>query len=197
MNESSNNKGLIWAVIAIFVIAIGAFLFFANTSDDDEEVAEQQTTSEQQTDDTADVEPAQNIVEVASSDPQFSTLVAAVEAASLVETLSGEGPFTVFAPTDLAFTNALEALGITSEELLASEGLADILTYHVVEGEVFAADVIELDGQEVETVNGQTVSIRVENGMVYVNDALVTATDIETSNGVIHVINAVLLPEEE
>jgi|AntRauTorckE6833_2_1112554.scaffolds.fasta_scaffold00578_1 uncharacterized surface protein with fasciclin (FAS1) repeats len=197
MNESSNNKGLIWAVIAIFVIAIGAFLFFANTSDDDEEVAEQQTTSEQQTDDTADVEPAQNIVEVASSDPQFSTLVAAVEAASLVETLSGEGPFTVFAPTDLAFTNALEALGITSEELLASESLADILTYHVVEGEVFAADVIELDGQEVETVNGQTVSIRVENGMVYVNDALVTATDIETSNGVIHVINAVLLPEEE
>lgn len=194
MNESSNNKGLIWAVIAVLVIAIGAFLFFANNGEDEEETTEQPTTSEQQTEAT---EPAQNIVEVASGDPQFSTLVAAIEAAGLVETLSGEGPFTVFAPTDDAFANALEALDLTAEELLAREDLADILTYHVVAGEVLAADVVELAGQDIETVNGQTVSIRVEDGVVYVNDAQVVATDIETSNGVIHVIDTVLLPETE
>lgn len=197
MNESSNNKGLIWAVIAVLVIAIGAFLFFANNGEDEEETTEQPTTSEQQTDETEATEPAQNIVEVASGDPQFSTLVAAIEAAGLVETLSGEGPFTVFAPTDDAFANALEALDLTAEELLAREDLADILTYHVVAGEVLAADVVELDGQDVETVNGQNVSIRVEDGAVYVDDAQVVATDIETSNGVIHVIDTVLLPETE
>ncbi|MCA1807383.1 MAG: fasciclin domain-containing protein [Actinobacteria bacterium] len=196
MNENSSNKGLIWAVVAILVVAIGAFLFFANTNEDEEETTDEATTSEQVAEPEA-AEPAQNIVQVASSDPQFSTLVAAVEAAGLVETLSGEGPFTVFAPTDQAFADALEALDITAEELLASENLANILTYHVVEGGVFAADVVELDGQDVETVNGQTVSIRVEDGVVYVNDAMVTVTDIETSNGVIHVIDAVLLPEEE
>lgn len=197
MNESSNNKGLIWAVVAVLVIAIGAFLFFANNGEDEEDTTEEPTTSEQQTEETTEVEPAQNIVEVASGDPQFSTLVAAIEAAGLAGTLSGEGPFTVFAPTDEAFTNALEALDLTAEELLAREDLADILTYHVVAGEVLAADVVELAGQDVETVNGQTVSIRVEDGVVYVNDAQVVVTDIETSNGVIHVIDTVLLPETE
>ena len=141
-------------------------------------------------------EPADvgTVVDVAVASEDFTTLVAAVTEAGLVETLSGDGPFTVLAPTDAAFAAALEALDLTAEELLASPDLADILTYHVIPGKNLAEAVIGLDGQDVATVNGATVAISVVDGSVMINDATVTATDVDASNGVIHVIDSVLLP---
>ncbi len=143
------------------------------------------------------------VVDVAASDPQFSTLVTAVQTADLVDTLSSEGPFTVFAPTDAAFQEALDTLGITAEELLARDDLAAILTYHVVPAEVLAADVIQAveDGGGqfmVSTVNGEQIAVTVVDGVVTLNGAAsVTAADLMAGNGVVHVIDAVLLPPAE
>ncbi|WP_078551485.1 fasciclin domain-containing protein [Bacillus alkalicellulosilyticus] len=137
-------------------------------------------------------EPAQaDIVDTAVSAGMFNTLVAAVQAADLVDALKGEGPFTVFAPTDEAFAALLEELGLTAEELLESDDLASILLYHVVEGKVMSSDLS--DGMEATTLNGETVTISLDP--VRVNDANVVTADIEASNGVIHVIDAVLLPQ--
>ncbi len=145
---------------------------------------------------TATPEPMlKDIVDTAVADGRFTTLVAAVGAAELVDTLKGEGPFTVFAPTDDAFA-ALPAG--TVDELLKPENkqkLTDILLYHVVSGKVMAADVTALTSAT--TVLGKDVAIKVDMGNVYINDAKVIITDIETSNGVIHVIDAVLLPPAE
>ncbi len=124
----------------------------------------------------------------------FKTLVAAVKAADLVETLKGDGPFTVFAPTDEAFAKLPKG---TVEELLKPENkdkLKAILTYHVIPGKVMAADVVRIDGKKVQTVQGSPVAINVDGGTVMVGKATVTKTDIQTSNGVIHVIDTVLLP---
>ncbi len=133
-----------------------------------------------------------NIVEIAAGDDRFETLVAAVQAAGLVDTLQGDGPFTVFAPTDDAFA-ALPAG--TLEALLAdTDTLTKILTYHVVSGKVMAADVVGLNGQEVGTVQGENVMVKVDGGNVMINDANVIITDIEASNGVIHVIDKVIIP---
>ena len=135
------------------------------------------------------------IVGVAASAADFTVLVDAVKAAGLVETLSGPGPFTVFAPTDAAFADALKTLGITKEQLLADPAkLKTILTYHVVAGKVMAADAMTMNGQEVATVAGPTVKLAINGSTVMVNDATVTAADIAASNGVIHVIDKVLLP---
>jgi transforming growth factor-beta-induced protein len=135
------------------------------------------------------------IVEVAVGAGDFTTLVAAVDAADLVETLSGEGPFTVLAPTDEAFATALTNLGLTAEELLADkELLTSVLTYHVIPGVVLAETVVTLDGQSVATVNGAEVAISVDGDTVMVNDATVIAVDVLASNGVIHVIDTVLVP---
>jgi uncharacterized surface protein with fasciclin (FAS1) repeats len=134
-----------------------------------------------------------SIVDIAVADGRFETLVAAVQAAGLAGTLSGDGPFTVFAPTDDAFAKLPEG---TVEALLADiPALTDILLYHVVEGEVLAEDVVMLEAAE--TLLGESVEIRVENGMVYINDAQVIITDIMADNGVIHVIDTVLLPPED
>jgi uncharacterized surface protein with fasciclin (FAS1) repeats len=103
----------------------------------------------------------------------------------------------VFAPTDEAFAAALESLGLTAEELLASPDLGSILTYHVLPGEVDAATAISLDGQTAETVNGATVAITVVDGKVMINDATVITPDVMASNGIIHVIDKVLLPPTE
>ncbi len=137
--------------------------------------------------------PPKDIVETAIADGRFTTLVAAVEAAGLVDTLKGEGPFTVFAPTDDAFAKLPAG---TIEALLADiPALTDILLYHVVPGKVMAADVVNLTSAG--TVLGQDINIKVENGNVYLNDTvMVIITDIETYNGVIHVIDSVLLPTE-
>jgi uncharacterized surface protein with fasciclin (FAS1) repeats len=135
------------------------------------------------------------VVEIAAGNKDFSTLVAAVKAAGLVETLSGKGPFTVFAPTNAAFAKLPKG---TVEELLKPENkakLTSILTYHVVAGKVMAADAIKLDGKNAKTVNGQEIAIKVMDGKVKINDATVAAADIVGSNGVIHVIDTVLLPK--
>ena len=132
-----------------------------------------------------------DIVDTAVEAGSFETLVAAIQAAGLVETLKGEGPFTVFAPTDEAFAKLPEG---TVEALLKDKDkLIAILTYHVVAGRVMAADVVNLSSAK--TVEGQEVKIMVNGGSVMINDANVTKTDIETSNGVIHVIDTVLLPK--
>ena len=142
---------------------------------------------------TATPEPMlSDIVDTAVADGRFTTLVAAVQAAELVDTLKGEGPFTVFAPTDDAFAALPEG---TLDSLLLPESkqaLTDILLYHVVSGEVMAADVTALTSAT--TVLGKDVTVKVDMGNVYINEAQVVITDIATSNGVIHVINAVLLP---
>jgi uncharacterized surface protein with fasciclin (FAS1) repeats len=143
------------------------------------------------------------VVDVAVGSPDHTTLVAAVTQAGLVETLSGEGPFTVFAPTDAAFATALETLGLTAEELLASPDLSGILTYHVVPGKLMAADVlaaVEAGGgtASVETVNGASIEVTVMDGMVMLNGAaMVSVADLEAGNGVVHVIDAVILPPTE
>ena len=132
-----------------------------------------------------------NLVETAIAAGSFNTLVAAVKAAGLVETLSGPGPFTVFAPTDEAFAK-LPAETLT--DLLKPENkqkLTDILTYHVVSGRVTAADVSKIT--EANTVNGQKIKVNATSG-VKINDATVTTADVEASNGVIHIIDSVLLP---
>ena len=133
-----------------------------------------------------------DIVDVAVSAGQFNTLAAALQAANLVETLKGEGPFTVFAPTDEAFAKLPKG---TVEHLLQPENrdqLVAILTYHVVPGKVYAADVVKLDSAT--TVNGADIAIKVDDSGVAVNDANVIKTDIGASNGVIHVIDTVILP---
>jgi len=137
-------------------------------------------------------------VDVAFNSEDFNTLIAALDAADLVDTLAGAGPFTVFAPTDAAFAAILDAMGITAEELLAdTETLTEILTYHVLSGEFAAEDVLGLDSQAVETVNGAPLNISIVNGAVVLNDSVnVVTTDVEANNGVIHVIDAVLLPPE-
>ena len=143
-----------------------------------------------------------DLVDTAIAADDFNVLVAAVQAAELEETLRS-GEFTVFAPTDAAFEAALEALGLTQDELLASENLADILTYHVVEGTVTSDAVVELDGETVTTVQGATLTVGItEEGGVTLTDGMentvnVVQTDIEAANGVIHVIDGVLLPPPE
>ena len=133
--------------------------------------------------------PATTIVDIAVGNPDFSTLVTALQAAELVDTLSGEGPFTVFAPTNEAFAKLPEG---TIEALLADkEKLTAVLTYHVVSGKVMAADVVNLT--EAPTVGGANIAIDASSG-VKINDATVISADIAASNGVIHVIDTVLLP---
>jgi len=140
------------------------------------------------------MEAPKDIVDVAAASADHSTLVAAVKAAGLVETLKGDGPFTVFAPTNAAF-NALPAG--TVDGLLKPEKKADltnILTYHVVAGAFKAADL--KDGQKIKTVQGGELTVSIKDGKVMINGANVTAADLATSNGVIHVIDAVLMPKK-
>lgn len=142
---------------------------------------------------TMAAEPDRDLVDTAVSAGEFQTLAAALSAADLVGTLKGEGPFTVFAPTDEAFAKLPEG---TVESLLEPENLDElraILTYHVVPGLVTAEQVIGLEAAE--TVNGQAIDIKISESGVMVNDAHVVATDILASNGVIHVIDSVILPK--
>ena len=130
------------------------------------------------------------LVEVASSAGSFTTLIQAVQAAGLEETLSGPGPFTVFAPTDEAFAKLPAG---TLESLLADTAqLTKVLTYHVVSGKVMAADVVTLTSAP--TVEGSELAVDASSGSVKVNNATVTQTDVEADNGVIHVIDTVLIP---
>ena len=207
------------SLLKLFAALFAASLLAAACSDDATETSTEADEATEETEDTAAEDDAMEddamededdameddameedeahggtVVDVAVESGEFPTLVAALTEADLVGTLSGEGPFTVFAPTEEAFAAALDALGLTAEELLASPDLAGILTYHVVPGNVPAADVVTLDGQSVATVNGAEVTIAVDGETVMVNDATVVTTDIAASNGVIHVIDSVLLP---
>ncbi|MGO4894644.1 fasciclin domain-containing protein [Flavobacterium sp. W21_SRS_FM6] len=137
-------------------------------------------------------EAKMDIVETAASNSSFTTLVAAVKAAGLVDTLQGAGPFTVFAPTNEAFAKLPAG---TVEDLLKPENkdkLVAVLTYHVVAGEVYAKDVVKLT--QAKTVQGGNVMIKASDAGVMLNNANVVQTDLKTKNGVIHVIDTVLLP---
>ncbi|ACK74135.1 beta-Ig-H3/fasciclin (plasmid) [Gloeothece citriformis PCC 7424] len=131
-----------------------------------------------------------NIVDTAVNAGSFSTLVAAIKAANLVDTLQGKGPFTVFAPTDEAFGKLPE--GTVDELLKDIPKLKKILTYHVVSGKVMAADVVKL--KSAKTVEGSDVKINASNGTVKVNDSTVATADVAADNGVIHIIDTVLIP---
>jgi uncharacterized surface protein with fasciclin (FAS1) repeats len=182
--------------LTIAAVAVAAALTLAACSSSTDDTAATPAASES----AAAAEPsmaseapmAGDIIEVASTTDGFATLTAAVTAAGLVETLQGEGPFTVFAPTDEAFA-ALPA-GVLDALLLPEnkDALTKILTYHVVAGKVMAADVTDGD---VPTVEGQTVALSTADG-VTVNGAKVIQADVETSNGVIHAIDAVILPPD-
>merc|ERR1711871_894132 len=144
----------------------------------------------------AEIEASQNIVELASATPDLSTLVTAVKAGGLVDTLSGTGPFTVFAPTNEAFAKLPKA---TLDFLLKPENkakLVDILTYHVASGSVHAADL--KNGEKIKTVEGKQVEARIfgsgKNSYVFINNARVTTADVDASNGVVHIIDSVLIP---
>lgn len=137
--------------------------------------------------------PTKNIVATAVSAGQFTTLVTALKAAGLVSALEGKGPFTVFAPTDAAFAKLPAGTVQTLLEPKNKKKLTEILTYHVVAGDVRAADVVKLTSAT--TLNGQSVTISVNGGVVKVDDATVVKTDIVASNGVIHVIDTVLMPK--
>ena len=170
----------------VIALALVASISFAACGSDDEAATEETVTEET----VAEAAAAGDIVAVASSTEGFSTLVAALSAAGLVETLQGAGPFTVFAPSDDAFA-ALPA-GLL-EKLLLPENVAvltSILTYHVVSGTVMSADIMAGD---VPTVEGSTVALDTASG-VTVNGATVTTADVAASNGVIHVIDAVIVP---
>ncbi|MGB7979892.1 MAG: fasciclin domain-containing protein [Candidatus Nanopelagicales bacterium] len=174
---------------------IAALVFLSGCSSTSEEATTTPTTAAPSPSEMASepaMEAAGTIVDVAASNEDFETLVAAVTAADLVETLSGTGPFTVFAPTDAAFDALPE--GLLDALLLPEnkETLSKILTYHVVSGEVTSDQVTAGD---VATVEGEDITITTPDGAVVLNDtATVTAVDVDASNGVIHVIDGVLVP---
>ena len=176
-------KLMVIAVVVALVVTAGVALVACG---EDEETT---TTAAPTTTEAA----MMDIVDTAVAAGSFTTLASLLETAGLVETLKGDGPFTVFAPTDDAFAKVPQE---TMDALAADpEGaLTDVLTYHVVPGKVMAADVT--DGLEVATVQGSTVTFTVKDGSVMINDANIVQTDIECSNGVIHVIDAVLIPPE-
>jgi len=182
------------AIVAVSAITLAACSSSSDEASSETAAATSQEESAEETMEEMEAEEAGagTIVDVASNTEGFSTLVAAVQAAGLVDTLNGEGPFTVFAPTDDAFA-ALPA-GLVDALLLPEnkEVLTKILTYHVVPGAVMAADVT--DG-EVATVEGQNVTLSTADG-VTINNAKVIQADVVADNGVIHVIDAVILPPD-
>jgi uncharacterized surface protein with fasciclin (FAS1) repeats len=181
-----------YRILPAVAIVAALSLTLAACGGDDDDSAESASPSAP-TEQVAAAEPG-TIVEVASASEEFETLVAAVQAAGLVDTLSGDGPFTVFAPTDDAFATALTDLGVTAEELLAdTDLLTSILTYHVLPAEVPSTAITPGTAM---TVNGATVELATEGG-VTVNGISVVTADVEASNGVIHVIDGVLLPPDD
>ena len=177
-------------------LAATALLVACGSDDDDTATTEAPATSEAPSTEApmgTEAPAAEDIVAIASANEDFSTLVAAVSAAGLVETLQGEGPFTVFAPTNAAF-DALPA-GLVDKLLMPEnkDVLVKILTYHVVSGAIMAADVTAGD---VASVEGGMIAVTTNDGGVQVNGASVVSPDILASNGVIHVIDAVILPPD-
>ena len=192
-----NTKALV--IMGILAI-LGSILVACSEEAATEEMVEQETMVEQEMAVEATVvaeevveEVSKTIVDIAVEDGRFTTLVAALQAAELDSVLAGEGPFTVFAPTDDAFAKLPE--GTVASLLETIPALKDILLYHVVSGDVLAADVVTLESAT--TLQGQTVSVSVMGNVVKINDSQVIITDIQGSNGTIHVIDTVLLPPAE
>ena len=171
------------ALLVASVLAISAFALAACGSSNDE------TTSSATT--TAPATASETIVAAAAATPDLSTLVSALKAADLVSTLEGKGPFTVFAPTNQAFSDIQPTVDKLLEPANKAE-LKKVLTYHVVPGTYTSADL--KDGQKLKTVEGQDLTVSIKGGTVKVNDATVEKADIETSNGVVHIIDGVLVP---
>lgn len=190
-----NNVMILVVLLAVVLGGVGIYTL-ANRGSSNESTNYQQTTNEQvkevnKIEKEEPMETKKTIVDLAVADSRFSTLVTAVKAAGLVETLSGDGPFTVFAPTNDAFNKLPKE---TLDAVLANkEQLTAILTYHVVSGKVMAKDVVGLTSAK--TVNGKELSIKVTGNNVMVDNANVIITDLEADNGVIHVIDTVLLPQ--
>lgn len=189
----NKNVGIIVAVLAVLVVGVVAF---AMMNSDSEETTSNSNTSQQATNETMDKAESKDIVALASDTEPLSTLVTAVKAAELVETLQGEGPFTVLAPTNDAFAKLPAG---TVDSLLLPENkqtLAGILTYHVISGKVMAADLS--NGQKVSTVQGAELTVEITDGKVYFVDAkggksMVTTPDVAASNGVVHIVDSVLM----
>lgn len=200
-----NSKNLITGAVIVVLLAIGGFALYSMSGDDSSETSSNTSTS-QMTDSTpaaapstsTETAPQSTIVELAVGTQDLSTLVSAVKAAELVDTLSAAGPFTVFAPTNAAFEGLPAG---TLDMLLMPENktkLQAILTYHVVSGKVMSSDLS--DGQVVKTVQGNNLTVMMSGGKVMLKDATgataeVVTTDVAASNGVVHVINKVVLPE--
>ena len=194
------------------VVTLGLFATACGSDSDDaatEEATTETVVEEAVTEDTAaeatDAPAAQTIVDVAAGNPDFSTLVSLVTTAGLVETLSGEGPFTVLAPTNAAFEALAEKLGQTMDELSTTlntdvELLKKVLTSHVIAGKVMAADTAALNGMEADLVSGEKAKVVSADGVVSftigTSTATVTTPDVEASNGVIHIVDMPLLPLE-
>ena len=170
-------------IAVIAAIAVASLGVVACGSSDSETTASTTATTTAMTDET--------IAAVATGNKDLSTLVAALTAADLVTTLEGTGPYTVFAPTDAAFSDIQSTVDTLLEPGNKTD-LQQVLTYHVVPGTYTAADLT--DGQKLKTVEGQDLTVSIKDGVVKVNDATVEATDITASNGVVHVINKVLVP---
>ncbi len=176
------------ALSVIAVIALVGGVVWATSAMSDDEM----TSNDNESRETEIIEGQPNIVELAQDTPQLSTLVDAVVAAELAETLSGEGPYTVFAPTNDAFS-ALPEGTLGDLLMLENQGqLQSVLTYHVVAGDVMSGDLS--DGQTIETLQGQTLTVSIHEGGVFINDAQVITADVDASNGVVHIIDSVLLP---
>jgi uncharacterized surface protein with fasciclin (FAS1) repeats len=199
--DNKNSNSMITAVIAVLVLISSGVGILALTQDDD--TTDTLTSSEVQQEVPAEEEKVVtevqlNVFETARTTPQLSTLVNAIVTANLVETLSAAGSFTVFAPTNEAFVAVFEELGLTTEELLARDDLSSILTYHVVAAEVFSTDLS--NGQVITTVQGEDLTVTIDDSGVMLTDAndrsaMVVTADTDVSNGVVHLIDKVLLPK--
>lgn len=193
------------ATLGLFATACGSDSDDAATDEATTETVVEEVMTEDTATDATDAPAAQTIVDVAAGNPDFSTLVSLVTTAGLVETLSGEGPFTVLAPTNAAFEALAEKMGVTIEELGATltgdvELLKTVLTSHVIAGKVMAADTAALNGMEADLVSGEKAKVVSADGVVSftigTSTATVTTPDVEASNGVIHIVDMPLLPLE-
>ena len=191
------------ASLGLFATACGSDSDDAATEEATTESVVEEVVTEDTATDSTDAAAPQTIVDIAAGNADFSTLVSLVTAAGLAETLAGEGPFTVLAPTNAAFEALAEKMGVTIEELSATltgdvEGLKTVLTSHVIAGKVMAADTAALNGMEADMLSGEKVKVVSADGVVSFTIGTSTATvvtaDVEAANGVIHIVDMPLLP---
>jgi uncharacterized surface protein with fasciclin (FAS1) repeats len=193
------------ATLGLFATACGSDSDDAATEEATTETVVEEVVTEDTATDSTDAAAPQTIVDIAAGNPDFSTLVSLVTTAGLAETLSGEGPFTVLAPTNAAFEALAAKMGVTIEELSTTltadvELLKKVLTSHVIAGKVMAADTAALNGMEADLVSGEKAKVVSADGVVSFtigeSTATVTTPDVEASNGVIHIVDMPLLPLE-